>query len=142
MIEDGAIVAAGFLADGAGQPALADASRPDKGEIVMGVDPFPLRKLLEQGAIETSGRREASKTSTIARTWRSPEAMRAIRASSNPLAAPICLSGFGPVGWGKWNGACGAVPRPNNAFSYSCGFARRLSHAARGCHRATFPSGR
>jgi hypothetical protein len=25
MIEDGAIVAAGFLADGAGQPALADA---------------------------------------------------------------------------------------------------------------------
>ena len=27
MIEDGAIVAAGFLADGAGQPALADAGR-------------------------------------------------------------------------------------------------------------------
>jgi len=31
MIEDGAIVAAGFLADGAGQPAFADAGRADQG---------------------------------------------------------------------------------------------------------------
>ena len=57
MIEDGAIVAAGFLADGAGQPALADAGRPDEGEIVMGVDPIALRELLEQGAIETPAAR-------------------------------------------------------------------------------------
>ena len=57
MIEDGAIVAAGFLADGAGQPALADAGRADEGEIVMGVDPIALRELLEQGAIETPAAR-------------------------------------------------------------------------------------
>ena len=55
MIEDGAIVAAGFLADGAGQPALADAGRADQGQIVVRVDPFALRELLEQGAIETAG---------------------------------------------------------------------------------------
>ena len=54
MIEDGAIVAAGFLADGAGEPALADAGRTDQGEIVMGVDPFALRELLEQGAVQTA----------------------------------------------------------------------------------------
>ena len=55
MIEDGAIVAAGFLADGAGQPAFADAGRADQGEIVAGVDPFALGELLEQGAVEASG---------------------------------------------------------------------------------------
>jgi hypothetical protein len=55
MIEDGAIVATGFLADGAGQPALADAGRTDQGQIVVGVDPFGLGELLEQGAVETSG---------------------------------------------------------------------------------------
>ena len=55
MIEDGAIVATGFLADGAGQPALADAGRADQGQIVVGVDPFPLRELQEQGAIEPTG---------------------------------------------------------------------------------------
>ncbi len=55
MIEDGAIVAAGFLADGASKPAFADAGWSDEGEIVVGVDPFALGELLEQGAIETTG---------------------------------------------------------------------------------------
>ena len=55
MIENRAIVAAGFLADGAGQPAFADAGRPDEREIVVGVDPFACRELLEQGAVEPSG---------------------------------------------------------------------------------------
>ena len=55
MIEDGAIVAAGFLADGAGQPAFADAGRPDQGQVVVGVDPFAFGELLEQGAIEPTG---------------------------------------------------------------------------------------
>jgi hypothetical protein len=54
MIEDGAIVAAGFLADGAGEPTLADAGWADQGQIVMGVDPFALRELLEQGAVQTA----------------------------------------------------------------------------------------
>ncbi len=55
MIENRAIVAAGFLADGAGQPAFADAGRPDEREIVVGVDPFACRELLEQRAVEPSG---------------------------------------------------------------------------------------
>ena len=55
MIEDGSIVATGFLADGASQPAFADAGRTDQGEIVVGVDPVSLGEPLEQGAIETSG---------------------------------------------------------------------------------------
>ena len=55
MIENGSIVAAGLLADGAGQPALADAGWADQGQIVVGVDPFPLRKFLEQGAVEATG---------------------------------------------------------------------------------------
>jgi hypothetical protein len=37
------------------QPALADAGRADQGQIVVGVDPFALRELLEQSAIKTSG---------------------------------------------------------------------------------------
>ena len=52
MIDDGAIVAAGLLADGASQPAFADAGRADEGEIVVGVDPLTLGELLEQGAVE------------------------------------------------------------------------------------------
>ena len=55
MIEDGAIVAAGFLADGASQPAFPDAGWADQGQIVVGVDPFALGELLEQGAVEASG---------------------------------------------------------------------------------------
>jgi hypothetical protein len=54
MIEDGAIVAAGLLADGAGQPALADAGWADQSEVVVSVDPVALRELLEQGAVQTA----------------------------------------------------------------------------------------
>jgi len=55
MIENGSIVATGLMADGAGQPALADAGRAYQGQIVVSVDPFTLRKLLEQGAVEPPG---------------------------------------------------------------------------------------
>jgi hypothetical protein len=44
-----------ILAAGASQPAFADAGWTDPGEIVVGVDPFALRELLEQGAIRTEG---------------------------------------------------------------------------------------
>ena len=55
VIEHGPIVAAGFMADGASQPAFADAGWADQGQIVVGVDPIALGELLEQGAIKTSG---------------------------------------------------------------------------------------
>jgi len=55
IIEDSSIVAAGFLTDGASQPAFAAAGWTDQGQIVVSVDPVALGELLEQGAIETSG---------------------------------------------------------------------------------------
>jgi hypothetical protein len=47
MIEDGTVVAAGFLADGAGKPAFADAAGANEREIVMSVDPFAIREFLD-----------------------------------------------------------------------------------------------
>ena len=41
-VEHRAIVAAGFVAKGAGQPALADAGGPGDDEIIMGLDPVAL----------------------------------------------------------------------------------------------------
>src|SRR5208283_4333953 len=54
VIEHGAIVAAGLVADGAGEPAFADAAGADEGQIVVGVDPGALSELLEEGAVETA----------------------------------------------------------------------------------------
>ncbi len=54
MIEDGAVVAAGLLADGASKPAFADAGGADESKIVVGVDPFAFCELLEQGAVQTA----------------------------------------------------------------------------------------
>ena len=47
MIEDGTVVAASFLADGAGKPAFADAAGANEREIVMSVDPFAIREFLD-----------------------------------------------------------------------------------------------
>ncbi len=52
MIDDGAIVAAGLLANGASEPTFADARWADQGQIVVGVDPLAFGELLEQGAVE------------------------------------------------------------------------------------------
>jgi hypothetical protein len=38
-----------------GQPTLADAGWADERQIVVGVDPFALGQLLEQGAVKTAG---------------------------------------------------------------------------------------
>ena len=54
MIENGSIVATGLLADGASEPALADAGWANQGQIVVSVDPFPVRELLEQDAVQTA----------------------------------------------------------------------------------------
>ena len=69
LIEHGAIVAAGLVAEGAGQPALADAGRADDDQIVVGLDPVAVDELLEQRAVE------AARTAVIdvleRRLWRS-----------------------------------------------------------------------
>ena len=55
LIEDRAIVATGLVAERRGQPTLADAGWTDERQIVVGVDPFALDQLLEQGAVKTAG---------------------------------------------------------------------------------------
>jgi hypothetical protein len=52
MINDGAIVAAGLLANGAGEPTFPGPARPDQGQIIAGVDPLTFGELLEQGSVE------------------------------------------------------------------------------------------
>ena len=52
MIDDGTVVAAGLLANGASEPTFADARWADQSQIVAGVDPLAFGELLEQGAVE------------------------------------------------------------------------------------------
>jgi hypothetical protein len=54
MIEDGTVVAAGFLADGAGK-SVRRRRWANERETVMSVDPLANRKFPEQGAVETAG---------------------------------------------------------------------------------------
>src|SRR5690606_37554938 len=51
-VEHGAIVAARLVAHGAGEPAFADACRPDDGAVLVGGDPVAPEQPLEQPAIE------------------------------------------------------------------------------------------
>jgi hypothetical protein len=44
------------VAEGASQPAFADASGPAQDQIVVRVDPFAAGELLEQSAVETARR--------------------------------------------------------------------------------------
>ncbi len=52
VIDDGAIVAASLLADGASEPTFPGSARADESEIVVGVDPLTLGELLEKSAIK------------------------------------------------------------------------------------------
>jgi hypothetical protein len=54
MIENRAIVAAGFVADGASEPTLADAGQPGHQKVFGVIDPFAFGKLLEERAVETA----------------------------------------------------------------------------------------
>jgi len=54
MVQDGSIVAASSVADGASQPTFPDAGWADQGQVVAGFDPVALGELLEKGAIETT----------------------------------------------------------------------------------------
>ena len=54
-IEDRVVVATRLVAEGRGQPALANAGWADERQIVVSVDPFVLGQPLEQGAVKTAG---------------------------------------------------------------------------------------
>ncbi len=54
-IEDGAVVAACLVPDGAGEPGLADAGRAADRQVVMRIDPLALEERVEEPAVETAG---------------------------------------------------------------------------------------
>jgi hypothetical protein len=54
LVEDGAIVAAGLVAEPRGDPALADAGRAADQQVGVVVDPAALDELGEQRAVETA----------------------------------------------------------------------------------------
>ena len=56
LIEDGAVVATGLVAEGAGEPRFADPGGTFDDEIVRGVDPIAGDQPLEQGSIEITRR--------------------------------------------------------------------------------------
>src|SRR5581483_10312026 len=56
LIEHGAVVPAGLVAQGASNPALADAGRADDEQVLMPVDPLAGDELLEQRLVEPARR--------------------------------------------------------------------------------------
>ena len=56
LVEHGEALAAGLVAEGASQPRLADAGRPDDRQMMVVADPLAGGELLEQGAIEAARR--------------------------------------------------------------------------------------
>jgi hypothetical protein len=54
LIEKGSVVAGGAVAERASEPAFADAGWAAQDNVVVGIDPTTLGKLLERGAIETT----------------------------------------------------------------------------------------
>ena len=85
MIEDGAIVAAGFVADGAGQPTLSDAGRADQDQIVVGVDPVSPRR-----AFGTRRDRDPARRGSR-RLRRLPDGVALLR-SAAPPGACLCAT--------------------------------------------------
>jgi len=54
LVEHRTIVAAGFVAERRGEPALADAGRSAQDQVVVRIDPGTLGELLEQRAVEAA----------------------------------------------------------------------------------------
>ena len=54
MIEDGTIVAAGLVAERAGDPALAGPGRAGDQEVLLAVDPVAVDELGEEGAVDAA----------------------------------------------------------------------------------------
>ena len=54
LIQNGAVVAAGFVAEGTGKPAFADAGRPAQDQIVVRVDPLAGGEFVKQRPIQAA----------------------------------------------------------------------------------------
>jgi hypothetical protein len=85
MTEDGAIVAAGFVADGASEPAFADAGWADEGEIVVGV---AVRRLSRRHEVSLS--RSRASQSACGKSFAWPAAARSVKALAIPHRSSVC----------------------------------------------------
>ena len=56
MVEDGMVVAACLVAEGAGDPALTDAGGSGDEQVVLTRDPVAIDELGEEGALDTARR--------------------------------------------------------------------------------------
>lgn len=54
LVKDGAVVTAGLVAKGRGEPALADAGRSAQDQVLVGLDPVAVGQLLEQCTVEAA----------------------------------------------------------------------------------------
>ena len=128
MVEDRAIVAAGLVAEGTGDPTLAHSGRADDQQVVVAIDPIAGDELLEQGSVEPArccrstssttascrrpanfsratsrlfSRSVASRSSSSARRSSKPSASMSgwQRCSSSALAMPVRPSPVGARGW-------------------------------------------
>src|SRR6478609_11034056 len=54
MVEDRAVIAAGLVAEGTGDPTLAHPRRPDDQQVMVAIDPVAGDQLLKQATIETA----------------------------------------------------------------------------------------
>jgi hypothetical protein len=83
-VDDGVIVATGFEAEGAGEPALAEASFAGDRQIIMGLDPVTFDQAGEQAAIETAS------SAIIYVFWSGLMAQPGVaQARTEPLVLPI-----------------------------------------------------
>jgi hypothetical protein len=55
MVENGEVLFAGLVPQGAGEPAFADAARAGDDEVAAGADPFAGGELAEERAVEPTG---------------------------------------------------------------------------------------
>ena len=107
LVEHAAVVAAGLVAEGAGQPGLADAGRAGEQQPLVAVDPFAGGQALEQGAVEAArgapgrrprrrptgaGRRTSAGRAAAGRRARSPRGRPAGRGAPRSRGRP------GPAG--------------------------------------------
>lgn len=116
VLEDGAVVTAGFVAERAGDPALADAGRANDRQVELTLDPVAADEAGEQRSRPRGVARSMSSTMAACRSpanfrrvarllfWRSTISRSTIRArrSSNGRAATS--------GWRRWSSKALAMP--------------------------------
>ena len=87
MVEDGTVVAACLVAEGAGDPALADAGGAGDEQVVLARDPVAVAELGEEGALDTARRAQIDilDDSSLAQGGE-------LQAGDEPLVVPLVVT--------------------------------------------------